>query len=271
MIDRHDQEPGMRHPAFDIVTILGQGGLSRPDPETLLPFTRNVCHMRVYIPGDRLDMPTQRTATRFSLDADAGAGLPGLPLYMRETDAIKVHGPDGYFAAKFRLALLFADSYRADARLIDGAQSLLIRHDKLLALRDLNSPKPLSSEDLHAQREAMLTLAIRARSYCVRQADVNSLHLASLATPGGRPMLVGSLSADHYEKHANALRELATSEFRPGWRFVLLDEAPGHAAIATELWKIAPCYMKVPGQGWWGRMKSKFESPALSLAGITQR
>lgn len=260
----------MRHPAFDIVTILGQGGLSRPDPETLLSFTKNVCHMRVYIPGDRLEMPTQRTATRFSLDTAPGKTLPSLPLYMRETDAIRVHGPDGYFAAKFRLALLFADAFRADARLVDGAESLLIRHDKLLALRDLNSPKPLPAEEALAQRDAMLTFAARARAYCARHADVNSLHLASLATPGARPMLVASLSAEHYEKHANALREIGVDEFRPGWRFVLLDEAPGHAAIAADLWKIAPCYMKVHGQGWWGRMKSKFESPALSLAGLTQ-
>lgn len=255
----------MKHPSFDIVTILGHAGLSKPDPETLLSFTKNVCHMQVYIPGDKIDMPTQRTATRFSLDTGVGQALPSLPLYMRETDAIKAHGPDAYFAAKFRIALLFADSFRADARLIDGAESMLIRHEKLLALRDLNSPKPLSEEEIVAQRDAMLTFAMRARSYCAKQADINSLFLATLAAPGARPMLVASLSAERYARHAYSLKELAIGEFRPGWRFVLLEEAPGHAAIARDLWKLPPCYMKVPGQRWWGRLKRRFEARPLSL------
>ena len=255
----------MKHPSFDVVTLLGQAGLSKPDPETLLSFTKNVCHMRVYIPGDKIEMPTRRTATRFSLDTGVGQAFPSLPLYMRETDAVKVHGPDGYFAAKFRLALLFADSFRADARLVDGAESMLIRHEKLLALRDLNSPKPLSDEETVAQRDAMLTFAARAKAYCAKQPDVNSLHLATLAAPDARPMLVASLSANRYARHANALRQIGIDEFRPGWRFVLLEEAPGHAALARDLWKIPPCYMKVPGQRWWSRLKTRFESAPQSL------
>lgn len=255
----------MKHPCFDVISVLGQAGLSQPDPETLLSFTKNVCHMRVYIPGDKMEMPTQRTATRFSLDNGVGQAFPSLPLYMRETDAVKAHGPDGYFVAKFRLALLFADAYRADARLVDGADSLLIRHEKLLALRDLNAPKPLPAEETVAQREAMLTFVTRARAYCAKQADVHSLHLATRAAPSARPMLVASLSADRYARHANALRDISIAELRPGWRFVLLEEAPGHAAVARELWKIPPCYAKVSGQRWWTRLKARFETAPLSL------
>lgn len=260
----------MKHPSFDIVTILGQAGLSAPDPETLRSFRVNVCPMRVYIPGDRLETPKQRTATRFNLDTAGGKELPSLALYMRETDAVKAHGPDGYFAAKFRLALLFSDAFRAHARLIDGNENLLIRHETLLALRDMNTPKPMPSDEVVAQRDAMLTFVTRARAYCARQADVNALYLATLAAPGAAPMLLASLSAERYARHASALKEICVQEFRPGWRFVLLEEAPGHAALARDLWQTAPCYAKVPGRRWWHKIKSRFESPALKLTGLTQ-
>jgi hypothetical protein len=264
MVLQQTSGTGMKHPSFDVVTVLGHAGLSQPDPVTLLSFTKNVCHMRVYVPGDKMEMPAQRVATRLSLDTGAGQTFPSLPLYMRETDAIKAHGPDGYFVAKFRLALLFADAYRADARLVDGSESMLIRHEKLLALRDLNSPKPLTAEETLAQREAMLTFATRARAYCAKQVDVNALHLATHTAPGARPMLVASLSANRYARHANALREIGIAEFRPGWRLVLLEEAPGHAALARALWKLPPCYMKAQGQRWWQRLKRRFDSAPLS-------
>lgn len=258
----------MKHPSFDIITLLGQTGLATPDPQTLRSFRINVCPMRVYIPGDRLETPKQRSATRFNLDTAAGKELPSLPLYMRETDAVKAHGPDGYFAAKFRLALLFADAFRSHARLIDGAQNLLIRHEALLALRDLNTPKPMPSDEVAAQRDAMFAFAKRARVYCAKQADVNALYLATLAIPGAAPMLVASLSAERYARHASALKEISLEEFRPGWRFVLLEEAPGHAQLARDLWTTPPCYAKVPGRRWWHTFKSRLESPALTLTGL---
>jgi hypothetical protein len=270
-INKNNEEPGMKHPAFDIVTLLGQAGLAAPDPETLRSFRINVCPMRVYIPGDRLETPKQKSATRFNLDTAGGKELPSLPLYMRETDAIKAHGPDGYFAAKFRLALLFADAYRSHARLIDGKENLLIRHETLLALRDLNTPKPMSADEVVAQRDAMLTFATRARAYCAKQADVNSLYLATLAVPGAGPMLLASLSAERYARHATALTALCAEEFRPGWRFILLEEAPGHAALARDMWQTTPCYAKVPGRRWWHKIKTRFEAPAPTLAGLTQR
>lgn len=260
----------MKHPSFDIITALGQAGFGRPDPETLQVFRDKVSQMRIYIPGDRIDMPAQRTATRFSLDHGLSKALPSLSMYLRETDAIKAHGPNAYFPAKLRIALLFAQSFRADVWLVQGEERMRICHQTLLELHDMNGMgKPMAQDEVVAQREAMLKFAARARVYCARQVNVKSLHLATLATSGGKPVLVGALSAEQYARHAVALKEISMDLFLPSWRFVLLDEAGGHAALIKELRETPPCYVKVAGQGWWNKIKNQFQSPAPSLAGLT--
>jgi hypothetical protein len=263
----------MRHPSFDVINILAHAEFGKPDGPVLQAFKDKILHMPVYVPGNRIAMPNQRTATRFNLDKGIGKALPSVPLYVRETDAIKAHGPHAYFAAKFQLALLFAETYRADGLLVEGAERMCIAHEKLLALSDMvglgEKAKPMSAHDIAAQRTAMLAFAIRARAYCARQADVHSLHLATLDTSGAKAMLVGALSAAHYPKHAHALKEISMQVLRPDWRFMLLDEAHGHAAIIKDLRDTAPCYMKVGGQGWWRKLTGRFESPALSLTGLT--
>lgn len=259
----------MTHPSFDIINKVGRAAFCKPDRKELNLFRDKVWDMRVYFPGERFDLPNEHSATHFSLNRGVGKGFPSLPLYLRESDAVKARGPESYFAAGFHLAILFSESFRADVHLFDGAESIIIPHEHLLNLRDMAAlvvPSVLAGDDeAGAQKAAMLAFAVRAKAYCARHADVNSLHLASLAT--SRPMLVGTLSANDYARHVNALRDISMDLLRPGWRFVLLEEAQGHAALIKTLRKTPPCYVKVPGQGWWDKLKSQFE-PALPLVGL---
>ena len=262
----------MTHPSFDIIRTLGRSEFCKPDLAALDGLRNTVWDMRVYIPGERIDLSDHQTATHFSLNKGHGKALPCLPLYMREADVVHAHGAEEYFAARFHLALLFSESYRADVRLIDAGDSLLIPHEKLLELRDMaglsDDPADLAAEETAAQRDAMLAFAQRARAYCARHADVATLHLATLATPCGRPMLLGSLHSERYARHAHALNEISMDLFRPGWRFLLCEEARGHAALINNLRATAPCYEKVAGLGWWGKLKSQFATPVLSPLGL---
>jgi hypothetical protein len=261
----------MTHPSFDIISQLGQSEFCRPDIDLLKLFKDHVWDMRVYIPGDQIDLPDHQVATHFSLTRGVDQALPVLPLYLREAEVGKARADSGFFAARFNLAVLFAESNRADVQLLDGAASLLIPHDKLLELRDMLAYVDVSvavDGDEAAQRDAMLTFASRARAYCARHAEVDMLHLATLKTGGGRSMLVGALSAASYAMHAQALQHISMQVFRPGWRFMLLDEARGHATLIRDLRKTPPCYVKLEGQGWWHKIKSHFETPALSLIGL---
>jgi hypothetical protein len=267
------KELPMTHPSFDIISNLGRAEFCKPDYELVQAFKTRVWDMPVYIPGERFDLPHSQCATHFSLTKGVGKGYPRLPLYVRESDVAKATGADGYFAAKFHVAILFSESYRADAHLIDDGVSLLIPHEKMLELRDMTNAAdgelPSSADATEAQRGAMLAFAARARTYCARHAEVHSLHLATLTTRGARPMLVGKLHAALYAKHARALQEISMDVFQPGWRFLLLEEAPGHTALIRQLRAPVPCYAKVAGQSWWDALKSQFATPALSLARLS--
>lgn len=260
----------MTHPSFDIISQLGQSEFCRPDPELLRLFKDHVWDMRVFIPGDQIDLPDQQVATHFSLTRGAGQALPVLPLYLREAEIAKARAESGFFAARFHLAILFAESNRADVLLLDGESRLLLPHEKLLELRDVLTSVGVGvavEHDEAAQRDAMLTFASRARAYCARHGEVDMLHLATLQT-GGRSMLIGALSAASYAMHAQALQQIGMQVLRPGWRFMLLDDARGHAMLIRDIRKTPPCYVKVEGQGWWHKVKSHFETPALSLIGL---
>lgn len=263
----------MTHPSFDIIGNLGRSEFCKPDLRALHALRNQVWDMRVYIPGERFDLPDQQTATHFSLRKEHGSTLPTLPLYLREADAAKCRRAEEYFAASFHLAIRFSESYRANVRLIDAGDSILIAHEKLLELRDMagDEDAPLVEDEIAAQRRAMLAFAQRARAYCARHAEVTSLHLATLAPSGVRPMLVGSLHAERYARHAHALNEISMDLFQPGWRFLLCEEARGHAALITDLRATPPCYMKMTGQGWWERLKSQFASPVLAPLGLQLR
>lgn len=262
----------MQHPSFDIISKLEHSEFFQPDPELLKAFREQVWRMRVFIPGDQIDLPNRQVATHFSLNKGAGKGCPVLPLYLRESDVVKAHGQCNYFTAEFDLIFVFAESNRADVHLIVGSDGILIPHEKLLELRDMvcggDEGLPMSEDEVAAQHEAMITFAIRARAYCSRHADVEMLHLGTLMTSSAKPMLVGALNADRYAMHAAALKEISMEVFLPGWRFLLLEEACGHAAMIRDLRKTSPCYLKVDGLGWWKKFKANFESPPLSLIGL---
>jgi hypothetical protein len=266
----------MTHPSFDIISKLGRSEFCKPDLAALQAFRHQVWDMPVYIPGERIDLPDRRNVTRFSLNKGHGTAFPSLFLYMREADAVAMHGPGQYFEARFHLAMLFSDSYRADVRLSDAGDSLLIPHEKLLELRDMANTGDWTAaqgaEEIAAQRDAMLAFVLRARTYCARHADdVASLHLATLTTPGAKPMLVGSLHAERYARHALALNEISMDLFRPGWRFLLCEEASGHAELIRNLQATPPCYVKVAGQGWWSKLKRQFATPVLPPLGLQLR
>lgn len=257
----------MKHPSFDIISNLVSTEFGPPDDALLLAFKDTVWSMRVFIPGERIDMPDGQVATHFSLSRGPAKGLPHLPLYAGESDAAKARGEDGYFAARFHFALRFAQSYRADTELMEGTDRLLIPHEKMLYLRDLagTGEPDAGADDAERQRTAMLQFAARARGYCARHGDVRALHLATINTRGNCPMLVGALDAATYARHAHALLEISMDVFQPGWRFMLLDEASGHATLIRKVRQTPPCYLKITGQGWWDKCKSQFESPPLSL------
>jgi hypothetical protein len=259
----------MQHPSFGIIRRLEQSEFCQPNPALLKAFREQVWHMRVFIPGDQIDLSNRQVATHFSLNKSMGNGFPVLPVYLHEGDVVKAHGQCNYFTAEFDLLLLFAESNRADVHLLGHGEGILIQHEKLLDLRDMvDDGLPMTDDEVAAQHEAMIRYAVRARAYCSRHADVQMLHLGTLMTLGAKRMLVGALSADRYARHAEALNEINMEILPPGWRFMLLEEARGHAAMIRDLRKTPPCYLKIDGQGWWKKFRANFESPPLPLIGL---
>ncbi len=261
----------MTHPSFDLISKLEHADIFQPDIELQQSINHHVRHMPVFIPGEQIDMPHDQTATQFRLNKGP-AGTPlSLPLYLREADIVGDYGQGEYFAAQFDLAILFAQSSRVDADLVDGTQRMRICHDMLLQMRDIGGAPDdgaaISEEEIAGQRDATLTFALRARAYCARHADIETLHLGPLTRPGVTPMLVGTLSAQRTAMHLNAFKELASRMFEPRWRCILFGDADGPANILQDLRQSAPCYRKMDGQGWLEKIKNKIEAPALALIG----
>ena len=262
----------MNHFSFDIISKLAHADFLQPDLTLQQSFNDHVLSMPIFILGEQIDMPCEQTATEFLLDKASATKLLSLPLYLHEADAVMACGEGEYFAAGFDLAILFAETNRVDARLVDGIESLHISHETLLQLRDIGATEhtavPIPDEEIAAQREAMLTFAVRARAYCARHTDVDMLYLGTLTRPGVTPMLVGALSAQQYARHAQALTQLSIKVFQPRWRFMLFGDACGPANIVKDLRQTPPCYRKVIGQSWFAKLKNKIEAPTLSLIGL---
>lgn len=256
----------MKHLSFDLISKLEQADIIQPDMQLQRAINDHVRHMRVFIPGERIDTPHDETATQFRPNKGGAGALLSLQLYLHEADIVSDHGQGEYFAAEFSLALQFAQSSRVDAELVDGKQRMRICHDTLLQMRDVGDT-PISDEEVAAQLDATLTFALRARVYCARHLDIESLHLGTLTRPGVMPMLVGTLSAQHTDMHLKALKDLATRMFEPRWRCVLFDGSNGPANIISDLRQVPPCYMKTEGQGWLEKIRNRIEAPALALIG----
>jgi len=263
----------MSHPSFDIFHQLAELEFNDSNVQLLQALKEQVCDMPVWIAGRQVPAPNQQTATRLHLSDETAGSRPVLPLYVNRDDALAQCGAHGFFAGTIQMAIGFAEGARIDADLRAGGEVIRFSHDKLLEIRDMVSLGqqgiPMSANEVLLQREAIMTFAAHARHYCAAHRQVESLHLATLTTPGIKSMLVGSLDAAAYDTHAAALTSLSREMFLPAWRFVLLDDGNDRLALMNALRQMRPCYEKKESRGWWNRIKGMFKTPKVAAIELT--
>ena len=259
----------MKHRAFDILSQLVQPQFGAPDLILLNAFKTEVRDLKVAVAGKRGAPPNEHAVTLDCVDQPGGAGFPRLPVFIREADALRRLGAGAYFMAPFELVISAAQRQRLDVAFQGADTMLLIAHATLLAMRDLSHVGPdglkLPADQAMEHLDAIRRFASHARSYCARQGDVRTLHLATLSYPGVRPLLAGALSADRYNTHAQALTDLSTRLFEPGWRFVLCERSAAPSAVILSVRSTPPCYDRACDQHWWERLKQYFNAPRVEL------
>lgn len=263
----------MSHPSFDIFHQLAEIEFNESNVQLLQALKEKVCDMRVWIPGRQVPAPNKPTAARLHLKNGTASSHPVLPLYLDRDDALAQCGMDGFFAGTIQMAIGFAEAERIDADLQAGREAMRFSHDKLLEIRDMvglgQQGIPMTANEVLLQREAIMTFAAHARHYCAAHPQVESLHLATLTTPGIKSMLVGALDAAFYDTHAAALTALSREMFLPAWRFVLLDGGNDRLALMNELKEMRPCYEKKELRTWWHRIKGMFKTPKVAAIEVT--
>ena len=265
----------MKHRAFDILSQLAQPQFGAPDLIRLNAFKTEVRKLQVAVAGKRAPPPSEHAVTLECMELPGRASLPTLPVFLQEADALGRLGAGAYFMAPFELVIAAAQRRRMDVAFQDGEAIVLIAHATLLAMRDLahvgadglNLPAEQAMEHLDAIRK----FASHARSYCARQSDIRTLHLATLSFPGVRPMLAGALSADRYNTHAQVLTQLSTRLFEPGWRFVLCERSAAPSTVIASVRGTPPCYDRACHQHWWERLKQRFNAPQVELIRLDLR
>ena len=257
----------MQHPTLDILIQMHEGEADGV-AQAALRFKREVLPLPVWILGTQTPGPYGQTLTNTFLEAGNGDELPHWCVYVNEADAIKDAGETGYFVAGFRFLMLLPDSSNIAVSLIDGEHAIALSPGFLLSLRGLADMDelgtPMNAAEIDALKFAANTFAIHARAYCVKQAQVECLHLALLIRAGVTAKLLASLSAEDADLHGAMLAELGKQFLPPRCGFKL-ERAGVDSPIEESLKGMAPCYSRHEQQDWWSKLKRAFNDPKVPV------
>ncbi|MFN3915516.1 MAG: hypothetical protein ACK4K3_11455 [Aquabacterium sp.] len=248
-----------------------QAALNDPTEATLTQVRETAWYTPLWFAGSMQAVEGDRTLIQAEAQMLEGFDHPFLFAYIHETQARGIDPAATWLHQPLGVLTLLADEKHLHVAVIDGEHNVVLSHDQLTGLRDLMTmtapatQRDAVNDNLYVDR--ISTLMVRARSYCMAQPDVRSLHLAAVAA-GSTPMFaVFLLDAANAPIHQRALQQLHAETMRPSDKMLFLDRLdPGiHTSMIAPLSKQDPVYRKQPDLGWWGRMKQRWHSPRLVI------
>lgn len=243
-------------------------------PEAFQTFIRDFCQHDFWIAAEVKDRVEDKDLVSFSFNQIEGVDLPVLMAFCSQPEGEAAEGRQAYSGL---VVLSLAGKTRFHAVLIDGEDNHTLDHDRLLLmLRILELESGAKESTPPAELDPMLfhqaapTALIRAiYDYCRRTPDIIQCRIGIASSPGQAltlPDFLVMLEGINLDTHRGEISTLAAQHMPPNQMLLQIDPEGGldsHLNYAAVLKTFPPFYGKGQGQGWWARLKRRFNPPRV--------
>jgi hypothetical protein len=247
---------------------------SQQDSETFQTFIKDFCEHDFWVSATTKDHVDGKDLVSFTFSQLEGIDLPVLRLFCRRPEG---DGAAGRQAFSGLLLLSLAGRTRFHGVLIDGDDHHTLTHDRLLLMLRLLELEGGSGQAATASepdpalfhQAAPPTFTRAVYDYCRRSPDIIQCRIGIASSPGQAltlPDFLVLLEGSNLELHRERITALAGQHLSPNQLLRMLNSDSGKESqlqYAAVLKTFPPFYGKGHDQGWWGRLKRRFNPPQV--------
>lgn len=249
-----------------------QAVLDEPSIETARALREDGWLTPLWFTGSMTHFDDGRVSISVEANQLEGCDDPVLFLDLDQDAALRRAGASPLIQQPLSVVGLLLHQQRADLAVVQADDVVTITHSQFMALHQsvtlLDAPAPRHGKADAEYVNRLSGFLSKAREHGQRNGDIRSLHLAAVMAGGAPLQCALMLDASNASVHLTQLQALHSECMLPGDGLMLLDPldlSEGLEPIINLLRQQEPVYKKGPKDGWWSRLKQRWQAPRLVI------
>lgn len=249
-----------------------QAIIDRPDVDTARALREDGWLTPLWFTGAMTHFDDGRVGIQVEANQLEGCDEPVLFLDVDEDAAQRRTGDAPLIQQPLSVVGLLLQQQRVGLAIVHGDDVVTLTHSQFMAVHSsvtlLDAPAPRHGKADGEYVSRLTFFLTKAREHCLQHGDIRRLHLAAVMAGGAPLQCALLLDASNASVHLERLQALHNDWMMPGDGLILLDPlnlSEGLAPIIDVLRQQEPVYTKNPNEGWWSRLKQRWQAPRLVI------
>ena len=249
-----------------------QAAIDQPDIDTARALREDGWLTPLWFTGSMTPFDDGRVAIQVEASQLEGCDEPVLFLDVDENAAQRRAGGSSLIQQPLGMVGLLLQQQRVGLAIVHGDDVVTLTHSQFMALNTrvtlLAASAPRHDRADAAYVNRISVFLTKAREHGHRNGDIRSLHLAAVMAGGAPLQCAILLDASNASLHRERLQALHSEWMLPGDGLILLDPldlSEGLGPIVQWLRQQEPIYKKSLNEGWWSRLKQRWQTPRLVI------